>query len=244
MPFSTHTIVRVATADIAMQMAFPRSISRWQRGQDPWKHFDGDCGPLLIGKNDGIVIDGDCSNGVSAPHGGLIHICGNLYSTLDVGGHCEIVIAGNVDRDALIRASEFGDVFIGGRFSGDFISSGWSKIWIESDFEGSIKTGSPSTYVYVGRDYSGNVSPENTPALLSLTIAGFASQASLMKIADRGYTEFHGSVAQSDVPPGLYPKHKFRRSTQRGNSFNRWCVETQRRTQKISGENDSGIRVL
>ncbi|MCA9036308.1 MAG: hypothetical protein KDA91_14330, partial [Planctomycetaceae bacterium] len=76
-------IVRVAHADIAMHMAFPRSVGHWQRindNDDPWKVLAGDCDSILIGKNDGVVIDGNCTNGVSAPDGGLIHIYGDLDS--------------------------------------------------------------------------------------------------------------------------------------------------------------------
>jgi hypothetical protein len=229
MPLTTDVIVRVAHADIAMQMAYPRSVAHWHEADSEyrWKSLRGDCGPVLIGKNDGILIEGNCSNSVSAPHGGLIHINGDLRSTLDVGGHYEIVVAGDVSSDGLISASGFCHVFVGGRFSGELRSSASAKVWIGSDFDGSIKTGTPSTKLYVGNRYNGSVSPLDKAALLWLTVAGFAAHRSLLAIVECGYTQFHASIARGDVPPGLYPKDGYHRETVRGNSFNRWCVTTQ-----------------
>lgn len=230
MPISTDMIVRVAHADIAMHMAFPRSVNHWQRKRDqddPWKVLAGECGSILIGERDGVVIDGNCTNGVSAPEGGLIHIYGDLDSKIDIGGHYEIVVTGDVRPNAKIEASGFCHVFIGGRLSGGLYSSNSAKIWIGSDFSGSIKTGSPHTELYVGRDYEGSVSPNGTAALLALTVVGFASHASLSKIVDCGYTQFNASIGRSDVSPGLYPLDGYHRKTRHGNSFNRWCVTTE-----------------
>lgn len=230
MPISTELIVRVAHADIAMHMAFPRSVGHWQSKGDtdqPWKVLAGDCNRLLIGKNDSVVIDGNCSNGVSLPDGGLIHIYGDLDSTIDANGYYEVIITGDVGSKGQIDASGFCHVFVGGRFSGDLRSSGSAKIWIGSDFKGSIKTGTPSTELHVGGDYEGSISPLETAALLSLTVSGLGAHALLSKIVDCGYTQFNASIARSDVPPGLYPLDGYHRKTQRGNSFNRWCVETE-----------------
>ena len=230
MPISTDMIVRVAHADIAMHRAFPRSVDRWQRinqYDDTWKVLAGHCGSILIGKNDGVVIDGDCSNGASAPDGGLIHVYGDLTSTIDVAGHYEIVITGDISPIGEIDASGFCHVFIGGRCAGSIRSTGSAKIWIGSDLSGSIKTGMPSTELSIGHDYNGIVSANEDACLLSLTVGGFAAHASLSKIADCGYTIFNASIARSDVAPGLYPLDGFHRKTQRGNSFNRWCVETE-----------------
>lgn len=74
MPISTDMTVRIAHADIAMHMAFSRSLAHWQREGDEdhsWQLHAGNCGALLIGERDAVVIDGDCSNRVSAPDGGI-----------------------------------------------------------------------------------------------------------------------------------------------------------------------------
>lgn len=230
MPISTDMIVRIAHADIAMHRAFPASISHWQRKvtlDDSWKTYAGDCDAILIGKGDGVVIDGNCSGRVSAPDGGTIHIYGDLKSRIDIHGHYEIVVTGDVCCDAEIDASGSCHIFIGGRFSGTLRSTDSAKIWIGSDFDGSMKTGMPSTRLSVGGDYSGSVSPNEDAGLLSLTVAGFARNALLSKIVECGYTLFHASIAESDVPPGLYPTTGYHLKTQRGNSYNRWCVEAE-----------------
>jgi len=228
MPISTDMIVRVAHADVVMELAFPFSVRHWhcKIGEDfRWRTFAGECNSVLIGPNDGVVIDGNCSNGVSAPFGGLIHIYGDLTSTIKVGGHYEIVISGDVSPDALIDASGFCHLFVGGEFLGELRSSGSTKVWIESKFNGSIRTGAPHTTIHFGSDYEGNVSPKEDAALLDLTVAGFASNSSLSKIVDCGYTQFHASIARSDVAPGLYPLSEYQRKKERGNSYNRWCVK-------------------
>jgi hypothetical protein len=134
---------------------------------------------------------------------------------------------GDVGPDAVISASGFCHIFIGGRFSGALQSSGSSKIWIGADLDGSIKTGRPSTEIYIGRDYAGSVSPKDRGSLLWLAVAGFAANESMLKIAECCYTQFNASVGKSDVPPGLYPKNGHHRRLGDGNSFNRWCVADQ-----------------
>lgn len=229
MPISTDTIVRVAHADIALDMAFSNSVDHWHSKNEkgrPWKVLPAHCDAILIGKEDCVAIDGDCSNGVSAPDGGLIHIYGDLASHLDADGHYEIVITGDVAANGTIEASGYCHVFVGGRFSGELRSSDSAKIWIDSDFNGTIKTGNPSTQVYVGRNYLGNIKPAETASLLWLTVAGFAAQESMSKIVDCGYTQFNASIAHADCTPGIYPINgRFRKAFGR-NSYNRWCVQS------------------
>jgi hypothetical protein len=158
MAISTDMIVRVAHADIAMRMAFPNSIAHWHGAPAEsrrWKFLAGDCGPLLLGNDDAVVIDGDCSSPVSAPSGGIIHVYGDLSSSIDAAGHNEIIVAGNVGRDASIDASGFCHLFVGGGFAGEVRTSGSAMIWIERDFDGTAKTGNPSTEFYIGRNFHG-----------------------------------------------------------------------------------------
>jgi len=233
MPISNDMIVRIAHADIAMHMAFPRSVAHWHRDDDekrPWQVRPGDCDALLIGKDDAVMIDGNCSNGVSAPDGGIIHIYGDLASTIDVDGHYEIIITGDVASGSTIDASGFCHVFVGGEFAGELRSTSSTKIWIGSHFTGTVKTGNPSTEIYIGGDFNGNILPNETASLLWLTVAGFAPQASLSKIVDCGYTQFNASIARGDVAPGIYPPNGRLKKTSGGNSFNRWCVEAKNGT--------------
>ena len=192
----------------------------------PWRVLPAPCNAILIGKDDGVAIDGDCSNRVSAPDGGLIHIYGDLASQLDADGHYEIVITGDVAANGRIEALGYCHVFVGGRFSGELCSSDSAKIWIESDFNGTIKTGRPSTEIYVGRNYLGNIKPAETASLLWLTVAGFAAQGLMSEIVDCGYTQFNASIAHSDCAPGIYPTNGHLRKAFGRNSFNRWCVQS------------------
>ncbi len=46
MPITTDMIVRIAHADVAMHMAFPRSVAHWHRENEegnPWQVRSGDC---------------------------------------------------------------------------------------------------------------------------------------------------------------------------------------------------------
>jgi hypothetical protein len=228
MSISTEMIVRIAHADIAMHMAFPRSVAHWHREDvdRPWQVRAGDCAPLLIGKDDAVVIDGRCSNSISAPNGGIIHIYGDLTSTIDAAGHYEIIITGDVACGATIDAAGFCHVFVGGKFAGELRSTSSTKLWISSDFVGTVKTGNPSTEIYIGGDFNGNILPNETASLLWLTVAGFARQVSLSRIVDCGYTQFNASIARGDVAPGIYPVNGHLKKTPRGNSFNRWSVAT------------------
>ena len=233
MQISTDMMVRIAHADLALHMAFPRTIDRWQRdeaGARPWKVEAGNCPAVVPGKNEGIIIDGNCSSGVSAPDGGIVHIYGDLGSRIDASGHYEIVITGDVLPDARIEASGFCDIFVGGRFSGELCSADSTKLWIDSDFDGTVRTGNPSTELHIGGDCTGTIVPSETGALLWLSVGGFASDALLSAIVKCEYTQFNASIARSDVPPGIYPEKGHRKKSSGKNSFNRWCVRSQHRT--------------
>lgn len=231
MPVSTEIQVRVAHADVMMDMAFSYSLEYWQRGakaSDPWLQRTGDSGAIFLEEKQAVIIEGDCLHKVSAPEGGTIIVCGNLYSTLDVNGFSEIIITGDVRPDGYIRSDNFCHVFIGGRLEGTLQSSGSTKVWIDSDFSGVLKTGTPSAHIHVGGDYTGRIIPQESASLLSLNVAGFAAHHSLQKIMECQYTQFNASIAVSDVPPGLYPLEDSHRRNEQGNSFARWSVEQQR----------------
>lgn len=231
MPVSTEIQVRVAHADVMMDMAFHYSLKYWQRGEkesDPWLQRTGDSGAIFLEEKQAVTIEGDCLHQVSAPEGGTIIVCGNLYSTLDVNGFSEIIITGDVRPDGYIRAENSCHTFIGGRLEGTLQSADSTKVWIESDLSGLLKTGSPSARIHVGGDYTGRIIPHESASLLSLNVAGFAANDSLHRIMEYYPNRFNASIGVSDVPPGLYPLEDSHRRNERGNCFARWSVQQQR----------------
>ncbi|WP_417387664.1 hypothetical protein [Gimesia sp.] len=232
MPVSTEIQVRVAHADVMMDMAFSYSLEYWQqrgaKASNPWLQRTGDSGAIFLEEKQAVIIEGDCLHKVSAPEGGTIIVCGNLYSTLDVNGFSEIIITGDVRPDGYIRADNFCHAFIGGRLEGTLQSAGSTKAWIESDLSGVLKTGFSSTRIHVGGDYTGRIIPHEQSSTLFLTVAGFAANESLHKIMEYYPNRFNASIAVSDVPPGLYPQADSHRRSERGNTFARWSVEQQR----------------
>ncbi len=231
MPVSTEIQVRVAHADVVMDMAFHYSLEYWQRGakeSDPWLQRTGDSGAIFLEEKQAVIIEGDCLHQVSAPEGGTILVCGNLYSTLDVNGFSEIIITGDVRPDGYIRAENSCHTFIGGHLEGTLQSADWSKVWIDSDLSGVLKTGFSSTRIHVGGDYTGRILPEEQPSSFFLTVAGFAANESLHQIMEYYPNRFNASIGISDVPPGLYPQEDSRQKNKRGNSFARWSVQQQR----------------
>ena len=209
MPISTETIVSVALADMSMGTVFSRSIAYWHHG---------DGTP--------VVIDGDCTDDHTIPDGGVLHVHGDLASNVTAMGHHEIIITGDVLKDASITSTGFCHVYIGGKLSGLLNSSDSTKLWIGSDFSGGVKTGNPSTHIYVGGNFNGHILPLQSLSLLYLTVAGFAANRLLEEISNLGYTVFNAAVACGDVSPGLYPLSGHRKKTSQGNSFSRWTVET------------------
>ena len=232
MAISTDMIVRVAHADVTMDTAFPSSVRRWQRGDEgdmPWTIYPCPCKHLSIRQMHGAEIDGECTDGISAPNGGFIHINGNLSSRVDIDGHYELVVIGDVASNAEINASGICHMFVGGDFRGTLTAAGMCKLWIDGDFSGLIYTGTPMMEIHVGGNYSGRILPNSKtkPALLSLSVTGFAAEKSLTSIADCCYTVFRASVGISNVPTGIHPKSGYHRHTHRGNSFSHWCVHSE-----------------
>ncbi len=60
MPVSTETQVRVAHADVVMDMAFQRSLGYWQHGEkesDPWLKRTGDSGAIFLEEKQAVIIE-------------------------------------------------------------------------------------------------------------------------------------------------------------------------------------------
>ena len=207
MAISTDTVVRVAHADIALGMAFSNSIGHWHHGN-----------------GEPVLIEGDCTEDLSVPNHGLLHIAGNLSSQITAAGHYEIVVAGDVTETGSIVGSGFCHVFVGGSFAGKLAATDSTKLWVDADLTGSVGTGMPSTLIHVGRDFRGEISPTGSLSLLYLIVRGFASNKRISHIADLGYTQFNASIGTSDDSVGLHPVTGHRQRTANGNSFSRWSI--------------------
>lgn len=230
MPIPNYLQRSVAYVDILTDHAFSRSVSYWRDPNDTacrWSKINTLSNPLLIGPKDALEIDCDSNATISAPDGGVIHINGNLNADLEPAGHHEIVIRGNVDENATIRATGFCHVYIGGSVFGRIESVGSCRLWIDGGFSGALMTGHPSTNLHVSGDFSAAVRPIKKASLLFISIDGFARHDLISDIASVGYTMFNASIGASDVNPGLYPEGPGRRKTESGASHFRWCVQSQ-----------------
>ncbi|WP_430454271.1 hypothetical protein [Rhodopirellula europaea] len=227
MSMPPETQLRVAHIDVLLDRPFNRSISHWRfpsESESRWSRVGNQTRPILIGEHDALEIDGDSDALISAPDGGVLHINGDLNAGLETGGFQEILIRGDVSREAKIHADGFFHLYIGGSMNGEITTTDSSKIWVDGDFRGSISTGNPSTRLYVDGDFDGTVSAHDSPSLFFLCVKGFARHESIRSISSIGYTLFNASVGVSDVPAGLYPDGPERRVTKKGNSYSRWCV--------------------
>ncbi|WP_417740612.1 hypothetical protein [Rosistilla oblonga] len=230
MPLPQDTQRRVSHIDVLID-AFHGSVAYWRLASESekrWATVRTPTQPLLIGETDALDVDSDCNAKVSAPDGGIVHINGDLTADLETGGFHEVVIRGNVAKNATIRASGFFHLYVGGSVFGRIESTDSSKIWVDGDFKGSLATGHPSTNVNVRGDFSGTVSPLDDGSLLYLCVDGFAACELISSISKIGYTVFHASIGLSDCEPGLHPDGPGRRATSSGNSYSRWCVLSRR----------------
>ncbi|MEM8945943.1 MAG: hypothetical protein AAGD11_12275 [Planctomycetota bacterium] len=225
-PFSLQH--RIAYLNIYSEISFSSSVTHWQSEYDKqtnaWKKVSKQVEPIHLSEGAGIELDADCIFPISAQHGGVIHIAGDLNSNLYLGGHHEVIISGNVAKDARIEAAGFHRLFVGGAMRGEISSSDGSKIWIENDFVGSLKTGAPSTSLNVGGDFIGSISPYAGATLLWMTVKGFASQESMIAISNCDYTVFDASIGLSDTDSGFYPIENAKRQTKSGHCTSHWSV--------------------
>lgn len=220
-------IVRVAHADVVFDIGFPRSIQHWQNEgfqQHAWKVASAQREDITLRKGESLIVEGNCTQGVSAPEGGIVHIYGDLASHVEIFGFAEIVITGDLRPEARIVTSGFSHVFVGGSVLGEVRSADSLYLWIEGDFSGAVKTGKPATHIHVGHDYRGAISPAENASLLWLSVSGFAAQAALAGIVNFQYAQFHATIARSDAPPGIYPTIGGLGKTLGGIADNRWCV--------------------
>ena len=132
---------RVAHLDVLGGMVFQSSVSYWRFKDDSekrWVERSSQTESVLIGAGDALAVNADSDAMISAPDGGIVHINGDLNCGLEIGGHHEVIICGDVAKGATISASGFHHIFIGGSVHGKIAVSGSSKIWIDGDFTGAL----------------------------------------------------------------------------------------------------------
>jgi hypothetical protein len=202
----------VAKADMQMQMGFFLSCRFWQTGDvghtKTWSVTeDGDLYQARTFKGPAsLLIKGDCREHLSLPDGGLVHIYGDLATTIEIGGHGEVVIGGSMLPNAAIEADGIHHVFVGTDLNVTIRSLGSLAIWVGGNFGGECHTGHPSTRFHVSGDVSGQFEPTREAALLYLDVDGFMPYETLKTTSKHGYTHFDASIGFSDRPPGIYPE--------------------------------------
>ena len=159
--------------------------------------------PLVLAEEQPCRIDGDCLAPIRAPEVGIVHILGDLKSTVIVGGQSEVVIAGSVAPSGAIVADGITRVLVGGDLEGTVVSSGSFMAWVNGSLRGQVETGTPMTELHVVGDFTGTLEPQEKGALLDIDVHGFMAQAAVDAILAHGYTSARFSIGLSDAEPGL-----------------------------------------
>ncbi|QDT07434.1 hypothetical protein K227x_58610 [Rubripirellula lacrimiformis] len=231
MPFPSDVQRRVAHIDVLSENVFAESILYWNHGfevEQRWMKVNAASRPMRIGSGDALDLDCDCDVVISAPEGGVVHVNGNLGCDIVAGGRLELVVRGNVLENSTIRVNGFLHIYVRGSLYGQIEATDSSKIWIDGDVSGHIKTGDPSTNLNIAGNYFGGITSKDVDAgMLFLCIEGFASDESMCSLATIGYSVFTASVGSSNVEPGFYPNGSIACQTQFGYSSSRWCVHRQ-----------------
>jgi hypothetical protein len=202
----------VGRASVRMDMAFHRSFYTWHSDEvskrKEWSLAEtGDLySPHAFHETTtSVLVGGDCRAKLTLQNGGLVHVYGDLSSTIEIGNHGEIVIGGSLSPGAVIESDGIHQVFVRGDLNGTIRSLGSLEIWVCGDFGGHVSTGSPITDIYVAGDVTGQIAPANGPSLLYMEVDSFVPYETLTSIARLGYIEFNASIGSSDQPPGIYP---------------------------------------
>jgi hypothetical protein len=225
--------LEVALADIRGQIDFHDSLAYWHEDspdptQDWLSSLPQQAVPLTIDEEDTIVEIADCLADIVAPHGSVIHIYGDLHARVNVSGHCEVIVAGDVLPAGSIHGDGIVRIYIAGSLLGEVHNRRSSKVWVRGDMRGRIGTGEPSTSLHIFGDCTGSISPVSDPALLYLDVGRFMPFELVEKTAAVAYTEFHAVVRQSDKPAGIYPDRTVYKMFEQHRSYNRWVVIEQR----------------
>lgn len=207
MPFTIETVIGLIHANIVFRSNFALSIFHLQNKKTihSLRPLSDRSDAVQSVEKPGGICEGDCHSPLSLPEGGCLHIVGCLLSDIESHLSHEIVIGGDVEKDATIRVSGPSHIFIGGNFNGKIISSGSAAVWIEKNFNGTVIVGDAHLDIHIGLDCTGNFGRLEDGGSLWLTVGGFASSKLLSEIAGVEFRHFRASVMRSDAIRGVYP---------------------------------------
>jgi hypothetical protein len=201
----------VGHCTVTMDIPFSSSLRYWQSGEldDSTEWTLNQSGDLTLEQDypneASILIQGDCRANLAVAGGALVHVLGDLASTLKVGQHSEIVIGGDIRPGAEIQMNGIGSVFVGGDLEGCVRSTSMLTLCVYGHMLGTLYTGHPSTRMAVRGDFTGQIQPLQKASLVFLEVKRFMAYKSLEAIARHGYTQFDAAIGVSDRPPGIYP---------------------------------------
>lgn len=175
---------------------FRRSLGSWS--SDRFTKWMTENGQLT-------VVAGDLVDPMSLPPSHVLHVHGNLATTLQVGNQAEVVIGGSILEDGHIDATGIAAIHVQGDVAGVMACSGMTAIWIGGSLSGQLFTGQPSMRLRVGKDLTGKVAPSGQPSLLSIDVGGYAAKSTLAAIAKYRYTRLAMVVAESETSMGFHP---------------------------------------
>lgn len=162
---------------------------------------------FYIATKGNVLINGDVTADIEIAGNSIVHILGDLDATLDLQGICEVVIAGNLTKDATIICDGQLELFVAGDTAGVFGSTASSTIVIDGDADGTIQSGAPATTLTITGSLLGTIAPpSNKDTILTLRVDGFTPSTKMKSLAAAGFTRINATLGTSDTPPGLYPQ--------------------------------------
>ena len=183
----------VARESVASGPMFFRSLRRWSREN------------AGNGAPDGLItVDADATTEPAIPADPVIHIRGNLATTLRVDGQSEVVVGGSVLKGGRIDADGIAVVHVQGNVEGTIACTGMASVWVGGDLRGEVVTGHPSMHLHVKGDLLGTIRPASTPALLYVEAGGHAPSAVLAATDRYRYTDLQVVAGTSDLAAGIH----------------------------------------
>jgi hypothetical protein len=226
----------VGHCSVTMDRAFSVSLNYWQSGELAWaKQWSlNEPGDLVreheYGDQASVLVEGDCRASLSLASAGLIHIKGDLASTIRIGGSrgpSEIVIAGNIRPGAEIQTKGIANVFVGGDLAGSIGSAGALTLCIYGNMTGKIRSGEFATRIALRGDFLGGMEPAAEPGQVVLEVRRFSSYSTLEAIASHGYPKFDAAIGISDRPAGIYPGREEYKSLTSSKKYCCWIIHAQ-----------------
>lgn len=186
-------VARESTASI---VAFSRSLQWWTRPQS---------GEMGSDQGEFVTFKGDVTGAATLPVGPVVHIRGDLASSLHVPDHAEVVVGGSIVKGGRIEADGIVSVHVQGNVDGTVACRGMAAVWVGGDLRGEVLTGTPSMHLQVAGDLVGSVRPMAEPALLYIGVQGHAASTILASIDRQRYTWLQIAVVASDLGQGIHP---------------------------------------